>query len=375
MAVSKHETVQSTIEAFDAKASAEDLLESVDATASAGEKAFVLQVEDLSLRPLGREGTLVERLSFSIRRGEILGLLGESGCGKSVTALALTGLLPNNIRVVTGRMKLFCQGYELKRARTIRQNLGHGLGIVFQDALSALNPLMKIGAQLDEALRLRGNRLAKKERRTRIIKTLDELGLTPSEKLLACYPHELSGGMRQRVLLALSLMQNPELLVVDEVTTALDVSVQRELISTLRRLNRERGLSILMITHDVRLAHELCDRILVLYAGERLEEGETKALLEEPWHPYTQLLIQAMPSLHKRHQRLERVRGAVPTLMDIEQNRLRQGCIFATRCPLAKERCWQEKPEALECGHHWVRCHYAEPNKVQRNVLEGAMDL
>ncbi|MDT0346048.1 dipeptide/oligopeptide/nickel ABC transporter permease/ATP-binding protein [Streptomyces litchfieldiae] len=323
----------------------------------------VLSVRDLTIRFDGQHGDkdIVDGVSFDIRPGEVLGLVGESGCGKSLTALTLMGLQPRTARV--GGSVLF-QGRELLGlpARARRRLLGHEMAMVYQDALSSLNPAMTIRAQLKQLVR-RGGRRDPAE-------LLELVGLDP-ERTLRAYPHEISGGQRQRVLIAMALSRDPRLIVADEPTTALDVTVQAQIIELLLRLRAELGFALILVSHDLALVADVTDRVVVMYGGQLVETGVTADLVEHPAHHYTRGLLGSVLSLESAATRLTQIRGVVPSPADFPP-----GCRFADRCPLADEVCATAVPETPAPGRlHLVSCHHpapTEPNSTPSTESEAA---
>ncbi|MFD3519787.1 dipeptide/oligopeptide/nickel ABC transporter permease/ATP-binding protein [Streptomyces sp. NPDC058653] len=306
----------------------------------------ILTVRDLAIGFERRHGgvDIVDGISFDVRPGEVLGLVGESGCGKSLTALTVMGLEPKGARV-GGRITF--DGRELlgMPTRTRRRLLGHDMAMIYQDALSSLNPAMTIRAQLRQVVR-RGGRRSPTE-------LLDLVGLDP-DRTLRSYPHELSGGQRQRVLIAMALSRDPRLIVADEPTTALDVTVQAQVIELLLRLREELGFALILVSHDLALVADVTDRVVVMYGGQIVETGVTADLVEAPAHHYTRGLLGSVLSLESAADRLTQIRGVVPSPADFPA-----GCRFADRCPLADEVCRTTAPELLGAGRrHSAACHH-----------------
>jgi oligopeptide/dipeptide ABC transporter ATP-binding protein len=306
----------------------------------------LLEVRGMSVRFRTIAGPVhaVNGLDLSIRAGEIVGLVGESGSGKSVSSRAIMGLLPPRTSTVEGSIRL--EGDELvglpeSRYRRVR---GERVAMIFQDPLTALDPLYKAGEQVAEALRFHFG-LSRPDARTRTIQLFAAVGLSDPAGVVERYPHELSGGMRQRVMIAMALAGEPELLIADEPTTALDVTVQAQILELMRSLVRDRGMALLLITHDLGVVRELCERAIVLYAGRVMEEAPVRELLSAPRHPYTSGLGASIPSILERRRRLPQIQGTPP-----DPATLPPGCPFAPRCPVALERCATEMPELLETG-------------------------
>ncbi len=309
----------------------------------------LLRVENLTVCAKTEKGMadIVDGISFSMNPGEILGIVGESGCGKSMTALAIAGLSARNVRIRTGRI-FFC-GKDLRTLsrEEIRKIQGKDLSMIFQDPLTSLNPLMKIGRQVSENLRLHST-LPKREIRRRTAEVLRRMGLPEPEKLMDAYPHELSGGMRQRVMIAAAVICRPRLIIADEPTTALDVTVQAQILGLLREINRESGCAILFISHDLSVVSQLCGRILVMYAGGIVEEGSARDIFQNPAHEYTKGLIGSLPTGKMRGRRLKSIPGRVP--MPSEKT---AGCPFAPRCGKSCVQCLLRRPDFIEVspGH------------------------
>jgi peptide/nickel transport system permease protein len=312
--------------------------------APAASGASLLSIRNLAIRFHTRAGTLraVRSLTLEVGRGEVVGIVGETGSGKSVTAQAVMGLInvPGEICggdiLWKGRSLLGAQGQRL--ARKIR---GKEVAIIFQDPMTSLNPLLPIGTQIGEVLRHHLG-LAGDAARTRTIELLSLVGLTAPERRISQYPHELSGGMCQRVMIAMALACEPELLIADEPTTALDVTIQSQILDLLASLQASLGLAIVLITHDLGVIARMCDRVAVMYGGRIVEEGSTVALFERPLHPYTVGLLRSTPRLAAQKERLESIEGAPPNLL-----RLPAGCCFAARCAWAEERCLKDDPPRI----------------------------
>ncbi|TKJ23402.1 ABC transporter ATP-binding protein [Blastococcus sp. CCUG 61487] len=312
----------------------------------------VLEVEDLRVRLRTPRGPadVVNGLSYSVGPGETVAVVGESGSGKSVSVLALLGLLPARIATVTGRALL--QGEDLltmKPAR-LREVRGAGAGMVFQDPMTSLNPVLTVGRQLVEGIRAHGD-VDKATARRRAAELLGEVGLPDPEGALDRYPHELSGGMRQRVIIAIALSNSPELLIADEATTALDVTVQAQIIDLVEKLKQERGTGVIWITHDLGVVAGIADRVLVMYGGRCVEDGTVDDVLEHPAHPYTRGLLGALPDLARplpdgSLPELATVPGVPPAPTDLPE-----GCVFWPRCPVRGDvRCETEQPPLVPIG-------------------------
>jgi peptide/nickel transport system ATP-binding protein len=331
-----------------------------------GTAAPLLEVEDLSVafqRRGERPTTAVDGVSFSVQPGRTIGLVGESGCGKSVTALAITGLLPRRGVRVSGSVRF--EGTELLglAESAMRDRRGRDLGMVFQDPLSSLNPVVPIGVQVGEVLeRHRG--LSRAKARVEATELLARVGIPDPGRRLDEYPHQLSGGMRQRALIAMALACRPRLLIADEPTTALDVTIQAQILALLRELVRETGTALVMITHDLGVVAGLCDEVTVLYGGRVVESGARHPLFDQPRHPYTAGLLASIPRLDApRGQRLLPIRGSMSDNIPWTS-----GCAFAPRCPRALDICTEQTPRELPGPEErLLRCH--NPVTAAQEVL------
>jgi peptide/nickel transport system ATP-binding protein len=317
-------------------------------------KKKLLEVNNLEIKFRNHETEVVAvtGVSFDIHEGETVGLVGESGCGKSVTSLTIMGLLPNPPgRVSKGNIHFEGQDLLALSPSAMRDIRGNRISMIFQEPMTSLNPVFTIGKQLDEAILLHRN-ISKKEARAINVDMLRKVGIPRAESIAKEYPHQLSGGMRQRVMIAMALACQPKLLIADEPTTALDVTVQAQILDLMRRMRDETGTSILMITHDLGVVAEMCDRVLVMYAGQVVEEADVVTLFTEPKHPYTLGLLQSIPQLHKKVSRLPSIPGQVPAL-----SKMPQGCRFAPRCTHVMDKCLSQNPEliSLKDGHK-CRC-------------------
>src|SRR6185312_13083644 len=311
----------------------------------------LLSVRDLRVEFATRKGplTALDGVSFDIGRGEVLGVVGESGAGKSLTGLAIIGLLDPPGRIAGGEIALDGERIDNLPQARMREIRGRRIGIIFQDPLTSLNPLMRVGDQLAETIQAH-KRVGRRDARERAIAWLAEVGIPSPETRIDGYPHEFSGGMRQRVVIALGLCAEPELVIADEPTTALDVSVQAQIIALLKTLTRRHGAAVMLITHDMGVIAETADRVAVMYAGRIAEIGEVRELVRDPLHPYTQGLMAAIPTLGARAGRLAQIPGAMPRLTAIPR-----GCAFAPRCPRAFERC-AERPPFISLERRGAAC-------------------
>ena len=316
--------------------------------------APLLEVRHLRVEFPTRRGTLLalDDVSFEIAPGEVLGVVGESGAGKSLTGASIIGLLEPPGRIAGGEIVLEGQRIDhlpYEQMRTIR---GRRIGAIFQDPLTSLNPLYTIGRQLTETI-LTHLPVSAEEARQRAIRLLQETGIPAAEQRIDQYPHQFSGGMRQRVVIALALAAEPRLIVADEPTTALDVSIQAQIIALLKRLCKEHGAAVMLVTHDMGVIAETCDRVAVMYAGRIVEMGPVHDVIHAPAHPYTAGLMGSIPSMEQDRERLLQIDGAMPRL-----NAIPTGCAFNPRCPQAQDRCRTERPDLADAGATRAACWY-----------------
>jgi peptide/nickel transport system ATP-binding protein len=312
----------------------------------------VLQIEDLAVEFPTRRGilTAVDGVSLSIDPGEVLGVVGESGAGKSITGTAVIGLLEPPGRIARGRIFLRGERIDGLPEDALRRIRGRRIGAVFQDPLTSLNPLYTVSQQLVETIRTHGDATPAEARR-RAVQLLQEVGIPAAERRIDHYPHQFSGGMRQRVVIALALCANPELVIADEPTTALDVSIQAQIITLLKRMCRDHGAAVMLITHDMGVIAETADRVAVMYAGRLVEIGPVRDVIRRPRHPYTIGLMGSIPSVHRRVSRLVQIDGAMPRL-----NEIPPGCAFHPRCPQVFEPCRTFRPELPPTGPSAAAC-------------------
>ncbi|MBX3069447.1 MAG: ABC transporter ATP-binding protein [Thermomicrobiales bacterium] len=320
--------------------------------------APLLEVRDLVTSIKGRKQDLhaVDHVSFDVGKGEIFGVVGESGCGKSMTALSILRLIPANAAITNGSIQF--SGTDLTRLSNgeMRKIRGNRISMVFQEPMTALDPSFTVGTQITEVIHAH-SKVSKDEARERAARMLDRLGITNAASRLDSYPHQFSGGMRQRVMMALALVMNPELLIADEPTTALDVTIQAQILDLIAELRRDMGLSVLLITHNLGVVHEVADRVAVMYAGEIVEIGPVQQIFSNPQHPYTQGLLRSMPYLTERQDRLYVIPGRVPELRAMPT-----GCRFAARCRNRIDICTQQHPLLEENEpRHALRCFNPMP--------------
>jgi peptide/nickel transport system ATP-binding protein len=314
--------------------------------------APLLEVKNLRVEFPTRRGTLValDDISFDIAPGEILGVVGESGAGKSLTGSAIIGLLDPPGRVASGEIRFDGRRIDNLPYEEMRKVRGRQIGAIFQDPLTSLNPLYTIGRQLVETIQTHLPVNAA-EARKRAVRLLEETGIPAAEARIDQYPHQFSGGMRQRVVIALALAAEPKLIVADEPTTALDVSIQAQIISLLKRLCKDHGAAVMLVTHDMGVIAETCDRVAVMYAGRIAEIGPVHDVIHSPAHPYTVGLMGSIPAMDDDRERLLQIDGAMPRLTAIPK-----GCAFNLRCPRVFERCRVERPELIDAGRTRAAC-------------------
>jgi oligopeptide/dipeptide ABC transporter ATP-binding protein len=315
---------------------------------------LLVEVKDLVTRFKLDDGVLtaVDHVSFDIYKGESLGLVGESGCGKSVTAFSLLNLIAPPGKIVNG--EILYEGVDIlkKSKREMRMFRGAKVSMVFQEPMTSLNPVFTIGNQIDEVIRIH-LRVSRKEAKERSIELLKLVNIPSPEQRYAEYPHQLSGGMRQRAMIAMALACNPMLLICDEPTTALDVTVQAQVLKLINKLKRQMNMSVMLITHDLAVISEIADRVIIMYAGQMVEEAGEQDIFTAPQHPYTEALLKSIPSVNKNGaDELYVIKGMVPNLL-----LKHSGCLFAPRCDYARKKCHEIKPELCRRGNSKVRCH------------------
>ena len=319
--------------------------------------AQLLEVKHLRVEFNTRRGTLVaiDDVSFDIAPGEVLGVVGESGAGKSITGTAIIGLLEPPGRVAGGEILLEGARIDNLSGDEMRKIRGRRIGAIFQDPLTSLNPLYTIGQQLVETIRTHLP-MNEAQARARAIALLAEVGIPAPERRIDHFPHQFSGGMRQRVVIALALCANPKLIIADEPTTALDVSIQAQIITLLKRLCRDNGTAVMLVTHDMGVIAETADRVAVMYAGRIVEIGPVQEVIHNPQHPYTSGLMASIPALGQEVERLSQIEGSMPRL-----NAIPAGCAFNPRCPRVFERCKVERPVLLPAGKALAACWLHAP--------------
>jgi peptide/nickel transport system ATP-binding protein len=320
----------------------------------------ILEIKNLSVEFPTRHGTLkaLNDVSFSIAAGEVVGVVGESGAGKSLTGAAIIGLLEPPGRISGGEVLLEGRRIDNLSDDQMRPIRGREIGAIFQDPLTSLNPLYTIGHQLTETI-VTHLPMTWSQARQRSIELLESTGIPAARERIDHYPHQFSGGMRQRVVIALALAAQPKLIVADEPTTALDVSIQAQIIELIKKMCREQGTAVMLITHDMGVIAETADRVVVMYAGRVAEIGKVRDVIHAPRHPYTVGLMGSIPSIHHHVERLVQIDGSMPRL-----NAIPKGCAFNPRCPRVMDRCREERPEIIQVGTSQAACWLHDPKEA-----------
>ena len=332
---------------------------------------FVLEVSDLhtTFKTDNGDVSAVNGVSFKLEPGKTLGIVGESGSGKSVTAYSIMQILAENGAITGGSVKYKGEDITKWNKKKMADFRGKCCSIIFQDPMTSLNPVFTVGYQLEEAVLLHTDR-TKKEAKERAIEMLTLVGVNEPEKRVNQYPHELSGGMRQRIMIAMALVCNPKLLIADEPTTALDVTIQAQILDLMNQLKKETGTSILFITHDLGVVAEVCDDVAVMYCGRVVERGDVKTIFANPSHPYTKGLLGSIPRLGDAGKELKSIPGNVPN-----PKYMPKGCKFAPRCPYASEKCREEEPGFFQIEEgHISRCWLCESGQLKTDHVEKAGD-
>ena len=314
-----------------------------------------------------KEYAAVRDVNMEIAPGEIVALIGESGCGKSVTALSMIGLQPENARV-SGSMRFGDEELLTFNDREWSFYRGDRISMIFQEPMTALNPLIKVGKQIQENVLLH-QKVTGEAAVKQVLEVLKQVGLPDVERIYQSYPHQLSGGQRQRIMIAMAFVNNPDLLIADEPTTALDVTIQAQIMDLMKKMNRERQTAVLLISHDLGVIRDLCSRVYIMYAGRVVESGPVEYVLKEPVHPYTRGLAAAIPSAGRRGRELESIPGTVEPL----QRRSKKGCPFAGRCFGAQSRCHEETPHSYSYRGRDVYCHLS-PAEIEKRSAERKAD-
>lgn len=317
----------------------------------------LLEVKNLSVNfktDLG-DFPAVDQISFSINEGQTLGLVGESGCGKSVTSLAILRLIQRPGYISNGSVFWKDQSLQSLSDEAMRKIRGKEISMIFQEPMTALNPVFTVGFQIEEVIALHEPERSSQSKRDRVLELLNLVGIPSPQSRMTDYPHQLSGGMRQRIMIAMALACRPKLLIADEPTTALDVTIQAQILELLKSLQKEMGMSILLITHDLGVVAETCDRVAVMYAGKIIEQGSVQDIFNNTSHPYTRGLLDSIPFFQEQKQALKTIPGLVPSLSD-----RRAGCSFSDRCFASQTRCKETSPElhSLFSPEHQVACHF-----------------
>lgn len=319
----------------------------------------IIEIKNLKTEFYTKDGivTAVDGVDFKIKKGETLGIVGESGCGKSVTAMSILRLISRDSgKIVEGEIILNGEDILKKSEKEMRNIRGNKIAIIFQDSLTALNPVLTIGNQLIETITSH-IKVSKKEARKKSIELLGKVGIPSPELRMNEYPHQLSGGMCQRVVIGMALSCNASLLIADEPTTALDVTIQAQILELIRELKETLGASIMLITHDMGVVAEMADNIMVMYAGKVMEYSEARSIFKTPLHPYTQGLLASMPRINENTKKLYTIRGTVPDPLDMPK-----GCRFCSRCNEATQICHEKEPKLYEVGTSLVRCWKYDAN-------------
>ena len=298
----------------------------------------------------------VDGLDLDIPKGKIIGLVGESGCGKSMTAKSIMGLLKYPGRVAGGSIRFEDQDLTRLSDKELRKICGNDISMIFQEPMTSLNPVLKVGRQVRETLLVHNPTMSKAEAKQRVVEMFQRVGIPEAEKRYDCYPHELSGGLRQRVMIAMAMVCKPKLLIADEPTTALDVTIEAQILRLMKELRDETGMSVLIITHNMGVVAEICDYVYVMYAGKIMERAETFELFDHTMHPYTKGLLDSIPRIGQNAERLHTIPGVVPNLLHLSQ-----GCPFSNRCEYATDQCRTEKAQLHPVApDHQVRCFRCE---------------
>lgn len=298
----------------------------------------------------------VDGLDLDIPKGKIIGLVGESGCGKSMTAKSIMGLLKYPGRVAGGSIRFEDQDLTRLSDKELRKICGNDISMIFQEPMTSLNPVLKVSRQVRETLLVHNPTMSKAEAKQRVVEMFQRVGIPEAEKRYDCYPHELSGGLRQRVMIAMAMVCKPKLLIADEPTTALDVTIEAQILRLMKELRDETGMSVLIITHNMGVVAEICDYVYVMYAGKIMEQAETFELFDHTMHPYTKGLLDSIPRIGQNAERLHTIPGVVPNLLHLSQ-----GCPFSNRCEYATDQCRTEKAQLHPVApDHQVRCFRCE---------------
>lgn len=336
----------------------------------------VLKIENLQSYFFTAKGTVpaVDDVTIEVPAGKIIGVVGESGCGKSMTAMSVMGLLRHPGKVVGGRITLNGRDITYLNSRERAQVRGNEISMIFQEPMTSLNPVYPVGRQVQEAILLH-QKVSKEEAKRQVIEIFKEVGIPEPEKRYRSYPHQLSGGLRQRVMIGMAMVCKPKVMIADEPTTALDVTIEAQILRLMKKLRDEQGTSIILITHNMGVVAEVCDYVYVMYAGKVMEQAETFELFANTQHPYTQGLLKSIPRLDSNEERLYTIEGVVPNLLHLPQ-----GCGFCNRCSKVSERCMEEKPQLYDTGadesgmRHKVRCFLYDNREEEDGSQEVSED-
>lgn len=334
------------------------------------DKNILLEVKNLTTQFRLEEGilTAVNHISFAIEKNSTVGIVGESGCGKSVTALSILRLISSPGKITEGEILFEGEDLLKKSKREMRNIRGKKISMIFQEPMTSLNPVFTVGNQIDETLKLHLQMKSNEAKRTSI-ELLKKVGIPLPEQRYAEYPHQLSGGMRQRVMIAMAIACNPKLLICDEPTTALDVTVQAQIMRLINDIKKTNDATVIIITHDLAVISEVADKVIVMYAGRIVEESGSKEIFLHPKHPYTEALLKSIPSNSLKGEKLYSIEGMVPNLL--QENK---GCLFAPRCAKAEPLCFDVEPELERCGaERWVRCHLYSEGSTKH--IQGATSV
>jgi len=325
------------------------------------EETMYLTIEDLrtSITLSGHSYPILEGINLIVPKGKIVGIVGESGCGKSMIARACMRLLKPPIQIDGGRIIVMKQNLLELKPRDLRRYQGNAISMIFQEPMTSLNPVVKVGKQVREAVQIH-EKLNKAEAKKRVIEIFKKVGIPEPEKRYDAYPHELSGGLRQRVMIGMAMICKPQVLIADEPTTALDVTIEAQILQLMKKLCKEEGMSVVLITHNIGVVAQLCDEVYVMYSGQMMEHASVYEVFEHPAHPYTLGLMASVPKLDESVEYLESIPGSVPQIQQRPK-----GCLFSNRCPYADERCKKERPEFMEIRKgHETRCYHPQIGRV-----------
>ena len=329
----------------------------------------VLEIKNLKSYFLTAKGDVpaVDDVSITVPKGKIIGIVGESGCGKSMTAKSILGLLKYPGKVVGGQILLGDKDLTKLSPKELRKISGDEISMIFQEPMTSLNPVVKVGKQVREAILLHHKDVSKEEARKQVLEMFTKVGISEPEKRYESYPHELSGGLRQRVMIAMAMICKPKLLIADEPTTALDVTIEAQILKLMKDLRDETGMSVIIITHNLGVVAQICDYVYVMYAGKIMEQAETFELFDHKAHPYTEGLLSSIPRIGKNTERLKTIPGVVPNLL-----KLPKGCAFCNRCAYADEKCFEERPDMRKLtDNHAIRCFKTCADyKEQKEVVQ-----